>query len=179
MVHKVALSNKENRKETILAAALKCFLQFGYAKTSMDDVAREANLSRPLIYLKFKNKDALYIGVVEHLTEGRLEQAEKITSSNKTKRDKLIEIYEIFLLEPWGQIIGKPMSAEFYMVYKTLFREVAEKYKSQILKCIECILIDKSKSKIFMLAVEGLKSDLPEVKCLRKRLHILIDHFIR
>ena len=63
------LNNKEKRRTAILAAALKCFLQFGYAKTSMDDVAKEANLSRPLIYLKFKNKEVFVIPSSGHLAK--------------------------------------------------------------------------------------------------------------
>jgi AcrR family transcriptional regulator len=43
------LQNQEKRKRAILSAALKCFLQFGYAKTSMEDVAKEASISRPKI----------------------------------------------------------------------------------------------------------------------------------
>ena len=41
-----------------------CFLQFGYAKTSMDDVASNANLSRPLIYLRFKKYTNSALGTV-------------------------------------------------------------------------------------------------------------------
>lgn len=168
----------EKRKQTILDAALKCFLQFGYSKTSMDDVAKEANISRPLIYLKFKNKEDLYLGVIEHLADGRFEAAEKILSSKKSNNIKLIKIYEVFLLEPWQQIIGKPMSAEFYQVYNNLFQQQAAKYKHQILTYIQQILKDKKTAKIFMLAVEGLKSDLPDTETLRCRLKLLIDKFV-
>jgi AcrR family transcriptional regulator len=178
MNQNTVILNKAKRKKAILAAALKCFLQFGYTKTSMDDVAKEANLSRPLIYLKFKNKEDLYVGVIEYLSEGRFEEADKILASSKSKKQKLTSIYKIFLIEPWEQIIGKPMSADFYIVYKTLFQEVAEKYKRQTLRATEQVLEDKMISETFMLAVEGLKSDLPEVRILKNRLKILIDQFI-
>jgi AcrR family transcriptional regulator len=169
----------DNRKRAILASALKCFLQFGYAKTSMDDVAKDANLSRPLIYLKFKNKEDLYIGVIEFLTEGRFEQAEKIIESAVARKDKLIQVYEIFLLEPWEKIIGKPMTEDFYTTYRTLFQKIAEKYQRQMLKCTQNVLNDAKISETFILAVEGIKSDLPDTKVLRNRLHILIENFIR
>jgi len=178
MTQSKTLANKENRKKAILASALKCFLQFGYVKTSMDDVAKEANLSRPLIYLNFKNKEDLYIGVIEYLAEGRLEAADKVLASKLVKKDKLFRIYEIFLLEPWEQIIGKPMSADFYMTCKTLFLEISKKYKYQTLNCTQSVLVDEKISEIFMLAVEGLKSDIPDTKILRNRLLLLIDNFI-
>jgi len=55
-MRKTDLELDRERRNQILAAALHCFLQFGYAKTSMDDVASNANLSSPLIYLRFKSK---------------------------------------------------------------------------------------------------------------------------
>ena len=73
-------TNIEDRKKDILDAALHCFLNFGYSKTSMDDVAKKAGISRPLIYLKFKNKEDLLLGLFDYVMEGRLEEAEKISS---------------------------------------------------------------------------------------------------
>lgn len=58
---KIDLELDRERRNHILDASLHCFLQLGYANTSMDDVARKANLSRPLIYLKFKSKQHLSI----------------------------------------------------------------------------------------------------------------------
>jgi AcrR family transcriptional regulator len=60
----------EKRRTQILEAALYCFLTFDFGKTSMDDIANRAGVSRPLIYLKFKNKDELFAGVFDYLTAG-------------------------------------------------------------------------------------------------------------
>ena len=43
------------------------FLRYGFRKTSMDDVARAAKLSRQGLYLHFPNKDLLFREVVAHL----------------------------------------------------------------------------------------------------------------
>ncbi len=41
------------RRESILQAAVGVFLRYGYKKTSMDDLARAAGLSRQGLYLHF------------------------------------------------------------------------------------------------------------------------------
>lgn len=42
------------------------------------------------------------------------------------QKQKLIEFYEILLLKPWEQLMERPMSADLYWAYKTLFQELAQ-----------------------------------------------------
>jgi AcrR family transcriptional regulator len=49
-----------DRHAAILDAAIGVFLRYGYRKTSMDDVARAAGISRQGLYLHFKAKDDLF-----------------------------------------------------------------------------------------------------------------------
>ncbi|KTC83144.1 TetR/AcrR family transcriptional regulator [Legionella cincinnatiensis] len=178
MTQELTIQHCDKRKEIILKAALKCFLQFGYNKTSMEDVAKEAHLSRPLIYLKFKNKEELYIEVIEYLTEGRIEKAKQALETYESKKQKLMKFYEILLLKPWEQVMERPMSADLYWTYKTLFQELAQKHKLLALQCIENVFENKEIALLFVLAVEGLKSDLPDTKTLKNRLKMLIDRFV-
>jgi AcrR family transcriptional regulator len=174
---KQVILNSEKRISAILAAALKCFLHFGYVKTSMDDIAKEACLSRPLLYLKFKNKEDLFIGVFGYLTQGRYERAIEVLQTNDSKKNKLLKIFDILVLEPWDQIIGKPMSGDFYDACSRVFPEVPKKYKQQILKCTQALLEEEA-AKVFILSFTGLQSDLPKTAVLKRRLAILVDRFI-
>jgi AcrR family transcriptional regulator len=52
-------------KERLLEAAYRCVARYGLAKTTIDDVAREARVSRPTMYRQFPGgKDALLREVV-------------------------------------------------------------------------------------------------------------------
>lgn len=55
---------KKARHETILDAAEQVFSDKGYERTSMDDIARQANLSRALLYVYFKDKAAIQRGIL-------------------------------------------------------------------------------------------------------------------
>ena len=57
-------SRRRNVREDIYAAALACFEQQGVRRTLMEDVAREAGVSRPTIYYYFPDKDALVLEVI-------------------------------------------------------------------------------------------------------------------
>jgi len=55
------------RREAILEAAQVVFVRYGFKKTSMDDLARAAGLSRQGLYLHFQTKEALFKAALEHL----------------------------------------------------------------------------------------------------------------
>lgn len=56
----MAKSDNEGRKQRILDAAANLFVHYGYDKTTVDDIAREAGVSKGAIYLHFKSKDELF-----------------------------------------------------------------------------------------------------------------------
>jgi AcrR family transcriptional regulator len=51
---------RARRREQILAAATAAFARSGFAATSLDDVAREAGISRMIVYRHFDSKRDLY-----------------------------------------------------------------------------------------------------------------------
>jgi AcrR family transcriptional regulator len=51
---------RAQRREQILAAATTAFARAGFAATSLDDVAREAGISRMIVYRHFDSKRDLY-----------------------------------------------------------------------------------------------------------------------
>ncbi len=59
----------------VLAAAVALFARYGFARTSMAEVAREAGVSRPWLYLHFDGKPALFRAMAENLVAKSLEDA--------------------------------------------------------------------------------------------------------
>jgi TetR/AcrR family transcriptional regulator of autoinduction and epiphytic fitness len=59
-------ADQESRQSAVLDAAVSVFARFGYRKTSMDDVARAAGVSRQGLYLSFANKEELFRRALEH-----------------------------------------------------------------------------------------------------------------
>jgi len=50
-------------RDRLLDAAEACLARYGASKTSMEDVAKTAGLSRATVYRYFENRDALLLGV--------------------------------------------------------------------------------------------------------------------
>lgn len=48
------------KKEQIVEAARKLFTKYGYKKVSMDEIAKEAGVTKKTVYAYFKDKDELF-----------------------------------------------------------------------------------------------------------------------
>ena len=65
------------RDRRLLDAALAKFARFGFRKTSMEEVARAARLSRQGLYLHFATKEELFREVVRHFLDTGLDGARR------------------------------------------------------------------------------------------------------
>lgn len=80
MTKKSAL--EQFHKESISAAAGRLFLQYGIEKTTMDDIAREAEYSKATLYAYFKNKDDIFHYVVLKAMELLHEKIKKVLTDH-------------------------------------------------------------------------------------------------
>ncbi len=62
---KVTSAHKAEVRDRIIQAAIESFSQTGYDKTKMDDISRRLGLSKGTLYLYFKSKEDLFLGVCE------------------------------------------------------------------------------------------------------------------
>ena len=63
-----------SQADRIIEAAHTCFSRFGFNKTSMEDIAREAGLSRRSVYRHFPDKAALFREVMAGRTSYYLDE---------------------------------------------------------------------------------------------------------
>jgi len=115
---------RDARSRTILEAATTCFLQFGYAKTSLDDIAQRAGLSRPLLYRKFRNKEEIFAAVYDDVHASRYPAIAEIFAGRGSARSKLERACDIILVEPWAMICKAPAVAEFYDACERVIPEI-------------------------------------------------------
>src|SRR5258708_19335492 len=93
------------RRRVILDAARDCILKFGYAKSSLEDIAKQAAVSRPLIYRKFKSKEEIFAAVLEALFETQYRAAENALPKRGSDREKLSACNEHLRFTPSLELI--------------------------------------------------------------------------
>jgi len=83
MPKKIAIRHRksEQRQEEIIEAALACFSEFGFARTTMEDIRRRSGASNGSIYHHFTSKEALaaavYLDGLAEYQKGLLAELER------------------------------------------------------------------------------------------------------
>ncbi|MBV8465963.1 MAG: TetR/AcrR family transcriptional regulator [Burkholderiales bacterium] len=74
---------KDARPAEIIEAALTLFIDRGFAATRLDDVAKQAGVTKGTVYLYFANKEDLFKAVIRETLVPELEMAESMIGEHK------------------------------------------------------------------------------------------------
>jgi TetR/AcrR family transcriptional repressor of mexJK operon len=85
------------KRQCILNAAQKLFLQEGFRKVSIDKIVATAGVSKPTVYAHFANKSELFRAVIEERTQAMLDAARQHMTLTDSPRDFLQNYGEVFL----------------------------------------------------------------------------------
>ncbi len=87
---------KQARYDAILDAAELVFSEKGYERTSMDDIARTASLSRALLYVYFKDKAAIQRGIMLRAGQSLAAHFEEARNSAETGLGQIVAMGEAY-----------------------------------------------------------------------------------
>ena len=165
------------RHAQILEAARWCFLNFGFSKTSLEDIARRAGISRSLLYRSFKDKEHLFVCVFEDLLMSGMPAARAAAEGRGSRAERLLGVCQAVLLRPWAEMADAPMAREFRDACSRLSPEVAAQQRGEILQCVDDILEDTFAAQVFLVALEGFLADQPSADELGRRVAVLVERF--
>lgn len=99
----------------LLDAAERCFTRFGVMKTTVEDVANEARVSRATVYRYFDGRDALVLGVLMRHAQRFLDRLEKRISAQDSFAASMVEgvlfTLEVVRDDPQLALLFAPESA--------------------------------------------------------------------
>jgi TetR/AcrR family transcriptional regulator len=86
----------EKSRAAILRAAVAEFAEHGIAGARTDAIARAAHVNKALLYYYFKDKDALYEAVLDHVFSGLRERVMPVLESKIEPREKLLQYLGLY-----------------------------------------------------------------------------------
>ena len=93
-MEEVIPSLQASREAEIVDAALRCFRQFGMQKTTLQDVADAAGLSRATVYRYFPDRAVLLAAAADHATREMYERAATAAARGKTLESQIAAFVE-------------------------------------------------------------------------------------
>jgi AcrR family transcriptional regulator len=81
---------RAEREQQMLAAARALFAERGYGAVTMDDVAHEVGVTKPLLYNYFGNKERLYLACMEPAGDALIKAVIDAVSPTDTPEESLV-----------------------------------------------------------------------------------------
>lgn len=139
-------------REEILLAARNRMMQYGIQKTTMSEVAQDANIAVGTLYLYFKNKEEIVLAIAEECRRQQAELAEGILGSALSPDEKL----KTFLLARFRHVKEvretHPHQKEFFRLLIQLTPTCLDEWRARFEAALARILQEGQEQGIFHLA---------------------------
>ncbi len=185
--------DSDDKRERVLLAAQECFGQYGFKRTSMEDIAQKADISRAALYLLFPNKEAIFRTLAERLHQAALERAKAALETKAPLSERLLAAFEGKMLELVELVQSSPHGDEIVDLNEGLGGDITQASEKQFRELLAGALSAAAKhgeitfkrigstpeqsAELLWLAAHGVKAGRPSIKVYRQRLAQLVQLF--
>lgn len=169
----------DRKRARIMEAALKLALAYGYSRTTMDDIARAAEMSRPALYLLFRNKTEIYREIASLTMRGCIETTRRALMAGGSFCEKLERAINEAMFECLRPFTESPHGVELLDLKNSLAADLVENFRCETCALfaeavreeaeangVDLAALSLSPEKIaamLMDTLEGLRLRLPDV----------------
>lgn len=120
---------KENIKKGLQEACKQSWTQYGYKKTSVDDLCKQVGISKGAFYLFFESKESLFCEVLCSVQEQICNAASKVIEKHKDKYGVAEALKLIYREYNKNNFLYNSDSMDFTILMNKLSEEQAKKMK--------------------------------------------------
>ena len=195
-------SKQTTKRDAILTAAGEQFNQYGFQKTSMEDIAQRLGVSRASLYSYFTNKDDIFRGVSMAIHERALRRAEQHLFPQASDDNANAGIEErvtgalMARHSPFQKAVsqsthGGELFDEYSRLCGDIVRESHDRFQSMLGNALNQAaregsihlkasgLTGKQAAELLNLSAAGLKHGASDVLTFQKRLQALVTVFFK
>jgi len=127
------------KREAVLKTAAQLFLEKSYGRTSLDDVARRLNITKPALYHYFHNKEDILLGCYgwgAKLIEESLSAIAEHDGSGLQKVEAFIHSYANVMTVNFGRCVMRLDESDLSLEARAMVRA----YKKKIDRCLRSFI---------------------------------------
>lgn len=133
-------STNDSRRKEILEKSTECFIKFGYNKTTLDEIGDAIGFNKAALYYYFKNKEELFIQVVNNQLTIGLNKVQHDLSDMPDSEVKILK-YLWNRTQIYANLIRlTSLSNENILDLNNTFEEIYRPYKKSEVRYISSIL---------------------------------------
>ena len=136
------------RRAQLLSVARHVFGRSGFHSVSMDEVAKEAGVTKPILYDHFNSKEELYIALLDadaSSLEERVRSALQARTGNRDRIERSFQAYFDFVDEHAG---GFRLFMQETMGGEEMFRSKVQEVRDRIVREVGDLIVRESAGKI-------------------------------
>ncbi|MDQ3733087.1 MAG: TetR/AcrR family transcriptional regulator [Actinomycetota bacterium] len=174
----------DDRLERILDAAYACFARHGVRRTTMDDIAVAAEMSRAAVYQHVHNKDDAFRRLTTRIFDGALASANAAAAREAPLTERVHDVLsakvelvlQLVTDSPHAEELlgtGSRLTSDLYDGFAASMHELIARTVSEAQDRGEAKLVDIEPDEVADLALaltKGLELDLSDPDLVRRRL---------
>jgi|SRR5689334_23742869 AcrR family transcriptional regulator len=136
------------RRAQLLSVARRVFGRSGFHSVSMDDVAKEAGVTKPILYDHFNSKEELYVALLDadaSSLEERVRSALQANTGNRDRIERSFQAYFDFVDEHAG---GFRLLVQETMGGEEMFRSKVQEVRDRIVREVGDLIVRESRGTI-------------------------------
>jgi AcrR family transcriptional regulator len=144
------------KRARILDGAMKVFLAYGYSRVTMDDIARAAEVSRPALYVLFKNKAEIYRAIGTMLLGASAEAGRAALATEGPFAERMMAAIECSLIAMMKTIRDSPHGAEILDMKNSLASDLAAVWRNALRESFGAAIAAEASRNNVDLSARGL-----------------------
>jgi AcrR family transcriptional regulator len=145
----------ELKRSRVLEAAREVFLAYGFERATMNDIARAAGISRPALYLQFRDKRDIYRALVSELVERELRLTKTFMAEDRPLTER-VERSFASLIKLLQEIEEWPHGRELFAIENELVSDIILQARNRMVQVLREAMAREAEAKRCILERCGL-----------------------
>ena len=177
---------KSEKESKVLDAAEVVFMRYGFRRVTMHDIASEANMSRPALYLTFCNKEDIFKAAILRRARRHLAEIREGVNDLPTTEEKLKFAFEVWSVRGFELMSTMPDAKELFSCTLEfagdMIQQLSADFEQQVASTLEPVVASAERqpltatqiAHLLNTSVHGFKETASSVSELRVMIHGMI-----
>ncbi len=128
--------DKDDIRNSILEAAIQRFKQYGFCKTTVEEIAKDIKIRKANIYLYFKSKKDIIIAIIDSYYQYKLLHSEAVYRNGTSIKQRFMDLINIRFMAMYEDCLSSPHGHELAQLTSTTmkneYHEVTDPYHEKM-----------------------------------------------